>query len=294
MGFLFQFGFYAGAVLLLTACAGSAATEATNLVATALPTATGVPSVASSAALIATATRVDTTATHVVPAATPPATPAPSTTSAPITTPIPTEHTLPNGCTNSARHAGPGRATLARRYAGAGRAAYGSAGRSEPSPAQLRYMFPVQDAEVRYVDFHHDYPAADIECPIGSRFVAVTGGVVDFVGARDLWSAATDNPPDRGGLAVAIVGDDGVRYYGSHLSEIAAGITPGVRVEAGQLLGLTGNTGNAGRPEITPHLHFGISPPGTPDDWRSRRGTIRPYEYLQAWERGENVTPELE
>ena len=161
-------------------------------------------------------------------------------------------------------------------------------------PAQLRYMFPVQGAEVRYVDFHHDYPAADIECPIGSRFVAVTGGVVDFVSAEDLWSAATDNPPDRGGLAVAIVGDDGVRYYGSHLSEIAAGITPGVRVEAGQLLGLTGNTGNAGGPGITPHLHFGISPPGTPDDWRSRRGTIRPYEYLQAWERGENVTPGLD
>jgi hypothetical protein len=53
------------------------------------------------------------------------------------------------------------------------------------------------------------------------------------------------------GIAVAIIGDDGVRYYGSHLSEIARGIKPGMRVTAGQVLGFTGASGNArGTPPI--------------------------------------------
>jgi murein DD-endopeptidase MepM/ murein hydrolase activator NlpD len=93
-------------------------------------------------------------------------------------------------------------------------------------------------------------------------------------------------------MSVAIIGDDGWRYYGSHLSGVAEGITPGVRVEAGQLLGWTGKSGNArGTP---PHLHYGISRPTTPDDWQTRRGEVPPYEYLRAWQRGEMVTPAWE
>jgi murein DD-endopeptidase MepM/ murein hydrolase activator NlpD len=62
-----------------------------------------------------------------------------------------------------------------------------------------------------------------------------------------------------------------------------------VRVEAGQLLGLTGQSGNAA--STPPHLHFGISRPTTPDDWQARRGQIPPYAYLRAWQRGESVAP---
>jgi murein DD-endopeptidase MepM/ murein hydrolase activator NlpD len=119
--------------------------------------------------------------------------------------------------------------------------------------------------------------------------VAVTDGVVDFVSSTDLWDPAADDPAVAGGLCVAIVGDDGVRYYGSHLSAVARGIRPGVRVEAGQLLGLTGKSGNAA--DTTPHLHFGISHPTYPGDWKTRRGELDPYPYLVAWSRGENVTP---
>jgi murein DD-endopeptidase MepM/ murein hydrolase activator NlpD len=60
-------------------------------------------------------------------------------------------------------------------------------------------------------------------------------------------------------------------------------------VEAGQTLGRTGKSGNARN--TPPHLHFGISHPTTPDDWRVRRGEIPPFEYLQAWSRGEQRTP---
>ena len=93
------------------------------------------------------------------------------------------------------------------------------------------------------------------------------------------------------GLTVAIVGDDGVRYYGSHLSAVDPGVRVGDRVTAGRQLGLSGDSGNAAG--IDPHLHFGISRPTTPEDWMVRRGEVNPYPYLQAWERGENLTPVL-
>jgi peptidoglycan LD-endopeptidase LytH len=113
-----------------------------------------------------------------------------------------------------------------------------------PTPVVLRYVFPVRGASVSYGPYHHDYPAADIFCPIGSEYLATTSGVVEFVNRVDRWEPATNVPADRGGIMMAFVGDDGVRYYGSHLSAIVEGIEPGVRVEAGQLLGYTGNSGN--------------------------------------------------
>lgn len=114
---------------------------------------------------------------------------------------------------------------------------------------------------------------------------------MDFVSYEDRWDGKVDDPATRGGLSVAIIGDDGVRYYGSHLSAIAPGIAPGVRVRAGKLLGYSGKTGNARG--TSPHLHFGISHPTYPEDWEVRRGEISPYPYLQAWARGEMLRPEL-
>jgi murein DD-endopeptidase MepM/ murein hydrolase activator NlpD len=93
-------------------------------------------------------------------------------------------------------------------------------------------------------------------------------------------------------LAVALIGSDGVRYYGSHLSAIAAGLQVGQTVRSGQVLGMTGKSGNA---RFTPaHLHFGISRPSTPDDWEARRGQISPFPYLQAWQMGEVLIPSFE
>lgn len=155
---------------------------------------------------------------------------------------------------------------------------------------RYRYVFPVRAERVSYGPYHHDYPATDIFCPAGSEFVAPIDGVVDFVSYTDEWNPRTDRPEFRGGLSVAIIGDDGWRYYGSHLSAIAEGIAPGVRVSAGQVLGYTGNSGNAR--STPPHLHFGISYPTTPDDWKTRRGQIPPYHYLVAWSKGDMKTPQ--
>jgi murein DD-endopeptidase MepM/ murein hydrolase activator NlpD len=159
-----------------------------------------------------------------------------------------------------------------------------------PVPASFLFVYPIQPPDGSgFSQGGHGYPAIDIFAPAGARFVAVTGGVVDFVSTKDRWDPATDDPALRCGLCVAIIGDDGLRYYGAHLSEVADGIRPGVRVEAGDLLGLVGNTGNAR--STPPHLHFGISHPTFPEDWLVRRGELEPYPYLVAWRNGYTLRP---
>jgi murein DD-endopeptidase MepM/ murein hydrolase activator NlpD len=165
---------------------------------------------------------------------------------------------------------------------------------ADTAPITGNYVFPVQlqsSGNIYYQAAHHDYPATDIFCPPGSLFRAVTDGIVDHISTQDVWAQTINAPETRGGISVSIVGDDGIRYYGSHLSDIATNLTVGQRVTVGQTLGYTGDTGNA---RVTPpHLHFGISRPTTPDDWATRRGEISPYPYLQAWERGEALAPSI-
>jgi murein DD-endopeptidase MepM/ murein hydrolase activator NlpD len=119
--------------------------------------------------------------------------------------------------------------------------------------------------------------------------VSPVRGRVSEVSYRDTWTAAVDDGATRGGLSVAVVGDDGVRYYGSHLSRVAPGIRPGVRVAAGQSVGRVGDTGSAAGTGC--HLHFGISPPCGTGDWQVRRGILQPAPYLDAWRAREHRSP---
>lgn len=163
-----------------------------------------------------------------------------------------------------------------------------------PTLTPFVYVFPVQPiSKATYGEgvAGHGYPATDIFAPVGTRFVAVTAGVVNFVSGEDLWAPDNPDPAARGGLSVAIIGNDGIRYYGSHLSAIADGIYVGAPVLAGQVLGYVGASGDA--EGTTSHLHFGISRPSTPDDWKSRRGQVNPFPYLNAWKDGLNLTPLL-
>ncbi|MFI6680641.1 M23 family metallopeptidase [Kribbella sp. NPDC050470] len=159
-----------------------------------------------------------------------------------------------------------------------------------PSPLPVaRYVFPIRGCEASASQSHHDYPASDIFAKTGCKFVAPVDGKVDEVTAVDHWDPDTNVGRDRGGLSVSVVGVDGVRYYGSHLSAIGAGIKPGLRVQAGQLLGSIGNTGSA---RVTPsHLHFGISWPTPPGRWWIRRGAVPPQAYLNAWREGRQLSP---
>ena len=67
------------------------------------------------------------------------------------------------------------------------------------------------------------------------------------------------------------------------------GIAPGVQVTAGQKLGEVGSTGSARG--TAPHLHFGISYPTAPGDWKIRRGVLYPWKYLDAWKTGKDLSP---
>jgi peptidoglycan LD-endopeptidase LytH len=159
--------------------------------------------------------------------------------------------------------------------------------------AAATYVFPVQPASAAsYGRDHHDYPATDLFAACGTTVVAPTAGVVDEVSRTDRWDPAVDDGATRGGLSVSIVGDDGVRYYGSHHQTIRSEIEPGVRVRAGQTLGTVGRTGSA---RDTPcHLHFGISPPCGQGDWQVRRGVIATWPYLDAWRTGTARSPARE
>jgi peptidoglycan LD-endopeptidase LytH len=153
---------------------------------------------------------------------------------------------------------------------------------SPKPPVAAKYAFPVV-GNSSYGRTHHDYPATDIMTACGHKFVAVTNGVVLNISAKDVWKRSVNAGATRGGLSVAIRGDDGVRYYGSHLSSIAAGIRIGVRVKVGQTLAQTGDTGDAS----ACHLHFGISPPcAGVGDWWLQRGTVWPYPFLDSWKKG--------
>jgi murein DD-endopeptidase MepM/ murein hydrolase activator NlpD len=155
--------------------------------------------------------------------------------------------------------------------------------------AEFTYAFPVPDCKVTYSRYHHDYPATDIQSKLGCPFVAPIGGVIQDVSKKDRWSYRTNRGQDRGGLSISFIGDDGVRYYGSHLLSIESGIESGVRVEVGQKLGAIGTSGSARGTK--PHLHFGISYQTSAGDWQIRRGVIAPWKFLDAWRLGKNLSP---
>lgn len=62
-----------------------------------------------------------------------------------------------------------------------------------------------------------------------------------------------------GGLSIYFTSDAGDLYYYAHLDGFAD-ISPGRHMEAGEVLGYNGSTGNA--PEWLPHLHFEYHPGG--------------------------------
>jgi peptidoglycan LD-endopeptidase LytH len=89
----------------------------------------------------------------------------------------------------------------------------------------------------------------DIFAPKDTPVVSTTTGLVTRVGSNKL-----------GGQVVWILGPGLERHYYAHLNRYG-GFRPGDRVEAGDVIGYAGNTGNAtGGPA---HLHYGIYRSGT-------------------------------
>ncbi len=158
-----------------------------------------------------------------------------------------------------------------------------------PEPATagtpFTYRFPV----IGHSGFgpagsHSSYPATDIIAACGLKVVSPIDGTVLEAERVNYWAMGFRGGKYRGGLFVSILGVDGVRYYGSHLSVVTEGIEPGVTVAAGQQIGNVGRTGRAG----ACHLHFGISPVcAGVGDWWIRRGVVWPNKFLRSWKRAD-------
>jgi peptidoglycan LD-endopeptidase LytH len=120
--------------------------------------------------------------------------------------------------------------------------------------------------EARGADLHE---ALDIPAPRGTPVLSASDGRV---------LRLFDSRP--GGLMVYAT-DASERFillYG-HLDAYAAGLTDGMPLERGQVIGYVGTTGNA--PEGTPHLHFGILR-GNPSVSWSAGVPVNPYPLLVA------------
>jgi murein DD-endopeptidase MepM/ murein hydrolase activator NlpD len=86
----------------------------------------------------------------------------------------------------------------------------------------------------------------DIFAPKGTGIVAVSDGVVSFIGEQP-----------KGGLCLWLTTESGTSFYYAHLDRWAPGLYEGMEVRSGDLLGYVGNTGNA---KTTPaHLHFAVN-----------------------------------
>ena len=161
-----------------------------------------------------------------------------------------------------------------------------------PASAAPNYVYPIDGCKSSYSRAHHDYPATDILAKTGCKFLAPTSGVIDEVNDVDKYSWKNNDGALRGGLSISMIGDDGVRYYGSHFSKIYKKVIPGYRVEVGELIALVGTSGDAAG--TAPHVHFGISWPTKAGIWWVRRGMVYPWKYLDAWKAGKDLSPAKE
>ena len=119
------------------------------------------------------------------------------------------------------------------------------------------WVFPVQGPN-SFVDSFgaarsggRTHKGCDIMTARGTPLVAVVSGTI---------RATNPSNSGLGGITIHLSGSDGNVYYYAHLSSIKSGIKSGVRVEAGQVIGSAGNTGNASGGAV--HLHFEIRPGG--------------------------------
>lgn len=98
--------------------------------------------------------------------------------------------------------------------------------------------------------------------------VSATDGIVTNVGWLYL-----------GGYRIGITSGNGIYYYYAHLDSYATGIEIGKQVQAGQLIGFMGNSGEGEegtKGKFVTHLHFGIYI----KDEDGNEKSVNPYPFL--------------
>lgn len=97
--------------------------------------------------------------------------------------------------------------------------------------------------------YAHAHQGTDIMAPFGTPLLACERGIISKIGTDVL-----------GGSKLWLKGESGTYYYYAHLQRFADGLANGQVVNAGQVIGYVGDTGNA--KGGAPHLHFEIHPDG--------------------------------
>ena len=136
-----------------------------------------------------------------------------------------------------------------------------------------KFFLPVQDYILtagfgqsgdRWMNLH---TGQDFAVPVGTKVVAVTDGTVIESG----WAGAY-------GYRIVIQHPDGSQTWYCHLSvmKVRSG-----KVAAGQIIALSGDTGNS----TGPHMHFEYHPPGPADPSNGVPGAstaVNPMPFLRA------------
>ncbi len=101
------------------------------------------------------------------------------------------------------------------------------------------------------------HQGSDMLSTLGQEVYAMADGVLTFQGVVGDGNSGTVL---SGNLWKLVANSDGTYYIYAHLSAFAEGVTKGMSVYRGQLIGYVGDTGNAGAGNY--HLHFEIHPGG--------------------------------
>ncbi len=102
------------------------------------------------------------------------------------------------------------------------------------------------------------HAGVDLISPVGTPVVAAANGT--------LTRQTTDG--ERSGNAWWLTTSTGTYFFYAHLASFSNGLSVGSRVQAGDVIGSVGSTGNA----VSPHLHFEIHPGGG--------GPVNPYSAI--------------
>lgn len=138
------------------------------------------------------------------------------------------------------------------------------------------FVYPLVTQSESFIDSYaagrsggRTHNATDMMTPRGTPIVAPENGMVSQVGSNPL-----------GGNRMWVSGKSGYHYYLAHFDGFAPGITDGLEVTAGTLLGWAGNTGS-GAQFTPPHLHIALHWPE-----KSSKPALNPYPLLSQTPQG--------
>jgi murein DD-endopeptidase MepM/ murein hydrolase activator NlpD len=135
-------------------------------------------------------------------------------------------------------------------------------------PASFTNTFGAPRASTTW---HH---GEDIFAPLGAPLLAVADGTLFSVGWNDV-----------GGYRLWLLDRKGNQFYYAHLSAFSPLAVNGAQVQAGDVIGFNGNSGDAaGTPY---HLHFEIHPVSMLH--MGYDGVVSPYQYLVRWRRLQDI-----